>query len=126
MKPPAPFVAHVCELLEAVGPIRWRRMFGGYGLYCDDLFFALVADDVLYLKTDDGNRPAFEALGLGPFRPFPDEATVMDYHPVPDEVLEDPATLAVWAKGAVEAALRARSKKSGPGRRRRPRRRSAL
>lgn len=109
-RPPSPFVAHVCELLEAVGPIRWRRMFGGYGLYCDDLFFALIADDVLYLKTDDGNRPAFEALGLEPFRPFPDKDAVMAYHPVPDEVLDDRDALAAWANGAVGAALRARGK----------------
>ena len=114
---PSPFVGHVCELLEAVGPIRWRRMFGGYGLYCDELFFALVADDVLYLKTDEVNRPAFEARGIAPFRPFPDKATAMAYHPVPDEVLEDREALAAWANGAVAAALRARRPR--PGRRRR-------
>ncbi len=29
-----------------------KRMFGGVGLYAGALFFALLAGDVLYLKTD--------------------------------------------------------------------------
>ena len=31
-------------------------MFGGHGLYLDDLFFGLIAYDKLYLKTDEQNR----------------------------------------------------------------------
>jgi len=42
-------------------------MFGGYGLYQNDLMFAIVADDVLYLKSDDAIQPEFMARGLKPF-----------------------------------------------------------
>ena len=31
-------------------------MFGGAGLYMDDVMFAILADDVLYPKTDDSNQ----------------------------------------------------------------------
>jgi DNA transformation protein len=37
------------QLLGAAGRSVARRMFGGFGLYCDGVMFALIADDVLYL-----------------------------------------------------------------------------
>ena len=44
------FMIFVQEALAPVGVIRIRRMFGGAGVYADDLFFAIIADDQLYLK----------------------------------------------------------------------------
>jgi len=44
-----------------------KRVFGGVGICAGELFCALVADDVLYPKADDGNRPDFEAHALAPF-----------------------------------------------------------
>lgn len=46
-------VDHCLELLAPLGAVRARRMFGGYGLYVDDLFVALIAVDRLYLKADE-------------------------------------------------------------------------
>ena len=60
------------QLGRSAERIRIRSMFGGAGVYSGDYFFALIADDVLYLKVDDTNRPDFEERGMGPFRPFGD------------------------------------------------------
>jgi len=49
----ADFADYAVELLGAAGRVAARRMFGGYGLYCDGVMFALIADDVPY---DDGAR----------------------------------------------------------------------
>jgi DNA transformation protein len=112
------FRAFVLEQLARATPeLRARNMFGGVGLYCGDLFFALMDDDVLYFKVDDTNRPRFEQRGMGPFRPGGEGGEVMQYYEVPVDVLEDAEALAPWAADAVEVARRARS-------RRRPRRRS--
>ena len=35
------FVDYVVEQLREAGAIRSRKMFGEYGLYCDDVFFAV-------------------------------------------------------------------------------------
>ena len=56
-------VEHCLELLAPLGAVRARRMFGGHGLYCDDLFFALIASDRLFLKADAVTEPAFAAAG---------------------------------------------------------------
>jgi DNA transformation protein and related proteins len=88
--------------------VRGRSMFGGVGLYADELFFALLADDTLYFKVDDTNRPDFEARGLEPFRPYGEHGEIMGYFRVAEDLLEDPDELRVWADKAVAVARRAR------------------
>lgn len=96
------FVEFVLEQLERVGPVTPKRMFGGVGLYADDLFFALLANDVLYLKADGSVRGEFEAAGARPFQPYPDRGRgTMQYYSVPAEILEDSDALIVWAKKSV-------------------------
>lgn len=100
------YITYVIDQLECLGPIRSRRMFGGAGLYFDSLFFALVADDVLYFKVDDSNRPDYEEASMEAFRPFPDKPTVMGYYQVPIDVLENRDLLRDWAAKALSAAER--------------------
>ncbi len=101
------FVTHVLDLLEALGPVSARRMFGGYGIYLDQLMFALVASDTLYLKVDDESRGEFEAAGLEPFRYTKKGKTYqMSYHAAPEDALEDAELLRDWARKAVDAAMR--------------------
>lgn len=110
------------ERLGRVVAVRSRRMFGGVGAYAGDAFFALIADDVLYLKVDDTNRADYEALGLRPFQPFPDKASTMSYYPVPERALGEPRELATW----VEKSLRvARAKSAESKRKKSARTRSA-
>ena len=82
------FRSFVLDQLEPLGPVVAKSMFGGVGLYCDGVFFGLIALDVLYLKVDATNRGDYEAAGARPFRPFPDRAGTMKYYAVPVDVLE--------------------------------------
>lgn len=106
------FRDYLLELLSPLGPVSARRMFGGGGLYLDGTMFAIVADDVLYLKTDDINRPDFKAAGTGPFLYTRDDKTIaMSYHETPTDLLEDSEELCAWARKAWEAARRSGTKK---------------
>ena len=125
------FVEFVVEQLDAVGPITPKRMFGGVGLYAGDLFFALLAGDVLYLKADDSTRGDLEAAGARPFQPYPNRPAgggTMQYYSVPAAILEDSDELIAWAKKSVGIARAQRAKQvSSPGKpaaRRKGRRRS--
>lgn len=107
------YKAFVLEQLARVASgIRARRMFGGVGIYCDDLFFALIDDDALYLKSDATTQPEFEALGMGPFRPAGDDGETMGYHQLPAEILEDPDALQHWVDTALSVARQARVRRS--------------
>jgi DNA transformation protein len=110
------------QLNRAVPPVRSRRMFGGVGIYSGDLFFALIDDDAVYLKTDDETKQAFEARGMGPFRPMGEDGETMRYHQLPEDVLENPESLRVWAERAIGVARQARARpasKRGGGKGRR-------
>ena len=115
MKSTSDFAAYAVELLGTVGRVAARRMFGGYGLYCDGVMFALIADDVLYLKADDASRPEFERAGSEPFvYDARGRRTTMAYWRAPDEAMESRELAAPWARTALAAALRARSAKRKP------------
>ncbi len=86
-------------------------MFGGVGIYGGEVFFALIADDALYLKVDDLSRADFEAHGMTPFRPFGEDGEVMQYYQVPADLLEDVEALRPWAERAIAAAERKRGRR---------------
>jgi len=104
------YLDFVVEWLSPLGEITARNMMGGHVLYCGGTVFALIADNALYLKADDVTRPQFEALGLKPFQPFPDQPGTMQYYPPPAEFFEDAEAREEWGGAAVKCGLRARTK----------------
>ena len=106
---------HALELLAPLGPLRSRRMFGGWGIYVEELFIAIIASDQLFLKADELTAPRFEAAGCRRFE-YEREGKVagLRYFCPPEEALESPALMRPWAQLAMEAALRARSKPTKP------------
>jgi DNA transformation protein and related proteins len=98
------YLAYVTDQLACLGRVESKRMFGGVGIYFKDLFFAIIADDVLYFKVDDSNRPDYQAAGMEPFRPFEDKTAVMSYYEVPIDVIENRDRLRDWAQKALAVA----------------------
>jgi DNA transformation protein len=115
---PSALVDHCLELLAPLGAVRARRMFGGHGLYVDDLFIAIVAFERLYLKVDAATQPAFAGAGCTPFvYDAKGKAVSLNYWTVPAEAMESPDLMQPWARHAIAAALRARvAKASAPAR----------
>ena len=106
------FVEYLHEVFEHFGTIRSRKMFGGHGIYHNDLMFGLVADDELYLKTDKQNVALFEERNLGPFEfVAKGKTTKMSYYSAPEEIYDDFEQATYWAEIAFKAALRADDKK---------------
>ncbi len=101
------FLEFVLDQLERLPGVRSRRMFGAYGLYYKDDFFAIVDGGKLYFRTGDESRPDYESRGMKPFSPTPKQ-TLKNYYEVPVDILEDDTLLCDWAK---KAAARRASKK---------------
>ncbi len=110
------YLDFVTEALEEFGPVDTRRMFGGAGVFRDGLMFGLIADEQLYFKVDDENRPDFEREDCPPFvyETKTGKKTVMSYSLAPERLYDDPEEMAGWAHGAFAAALRGDSAKKKP------------
>lgn len=94
------FKDFVLDQLADLDNVEARRMFGSYGLYCDEQFFAIVHNGRLYFKTDDSSIGEYTRRKMKPFRPTPKQ-TLKHYYQVPVEIIEDADALCDWAKRAV-------------------------
>jgi DNA transformation protein and related proteins len=105
------------DLLAAFGPVTIRNMFGGAGIYADGVMFAILDDDVLYLKADAISQRAFKGEGMEPFTYLKEGKgmVAMSYFEVPPRLLEEPDELVAWARQAHRIAA--------AGKERRPRKR---
>ncbi|MBE9560546.1 MAG: TfoX/Sxy family protein [Proteobacteria bacterium] len=105
------FVNYVVDLMQLIGPVMAKRMFGGHGIFLDGLMFGLIADGILYLKADKGNETEFIDRGLEAFKySKKGKEYSMSYYQAPDEALEDSEVMNHWANTAYNTALKAATK----------------
>ena len=95
------------ELFEPFGRVAFRRMFGGVGIFREGMMFALIIDDVLYLKADDTTRARYDAKG---------RTVVTSYWRLPDGVYDEPERFVELSQEAFAVAERAQARKSVKGR----------
>jgi DNA transformation protein len=127
--PDADFIS---DLFSEFGPVSVRRMFGGAGISVDGATFAIVFDGVIYLKTDDASRAAFESEGSAPFvyplmkKPRP-RRKPSSFWRLPDRLYDDPAELAAWSQIALGVARKRADQRAAktPAAKRPPRRSAA-
>jgi DNA transformation protein and related proteins len=119
----AAFFAFVEELFAGLGGVRIKRMFGGAGVYAQGQMFALLADDVIYLKVDDALKAALAQEGSSPFVWAPESGpqagkrVEMGYWRLPEAAFDDPDLACMWARRALAvAAAAAATKKSSAAR----------
>ena len=109
------FVEYLLELLAPFKKVRARKMFGGYGIFKEDLMFGLVADEVLYLKVDQETISDYDAQGLGPFvYEKKGKKMAMSYYQAPEEAMDSSSDLCEWAEKAYQVARRAKQKIQPP------------
>lgn len=100
MQPDNSFRDFVLDQLAGVPELICNWMFGGYGLYSGETFFAIIAGGRFYLWTSEETRRRFVAREMQPFRPSARQ-TITSYYEVPLDVLEDIHELKQWALEAI-------------------------
>ena len=82
-------------------------MFGGTGIFHQGLMFAIVIDDVLYLKSDSHSAGLFEQHGCEPFTYTRQGKSVsLNYYTAPESIFDDLDDARQWSELAFAAALR--------------------
>ena len=108
------YLDFVLDCMAGIGPVRGVRFFGGTGLLMDGVQFAYVSrNNRLYFVVDDETRPAYEAVGMGPFwyTRKTGRREVRRWYELPEDVLQDPDELRGWMRDAVRIAGRAPAKR---------------
>ncbi|PKQ03885.1 MAG: transcriptional regulator [Alphaproteobacteria bacterium HGW-Alphaproteobacteria-12] len=105
------YKAFVIEQLERLGAVHTRNMFGGAGVYLDNLMFGLIAGETLYFKADERNRADYEDEGMGPFTVQLAHGGTgsFSYYEVPERLYDEPDELVDWARKALDATLAAKA-----------------
>jgi len=108
-------LAFATELFAGLGPVGVRRMFGGAGVYGGDVMFALIDDDVIYLKVDEALKADLAGEGSLPWvysrAPRAGAPEQSSYWSLPEDALDDPQAACAWARRALDAATAARAPK---------------
>ena len=106
------FANYCAELLSPLGPVRVKRMFGGHGVYVDEVYIAIVVGETLYLKADAQTVPRFAAAGSTEFTYSAKGGArkSLGYWSAPVDAMDSPALMRPWAALAMQAALRARAR----------------
>lgn len=106
------FIDSLVKRLEPLGHVHARAMFGGHGIFKDDLMFALVADEVVYFKVDADSQDIFAKTGGEAFVYVKNGTPMtMSYWRVPEPCPPDDADLLRWAHVAHQAAQRQKHKR---------------
>jgi DNA transformation protein and related proteins len=106
------------DAMDRDGAVSGRRMFGGVGVYFEGLFFAIIDDGVIFLKTSGETRPQYEAEHSRPFSYMTKKgvAALTTYWRLPDRLLDDSEELHGWLCASVAAAKQAAGAKAPPQR----------
>ncbi|AUW02504.1 MAG: TfoX/Sxy family DNA transformation protein [Pseudomonadota bacterium] len=100
-----PILKDSMKLFEALGNIKSRSMFGGFGLFADETMFALVVNNQLHIRADRQTSSDFETQGLKPYvykkRGFP---VVTKYYAISDDLWDSTDRLIEVAKQSLETA----------------------
>ena len=100
------YTEYVLTFLEALGPVRTGRFFGGVGISEGAIQFAMIMDNSLYFVVDEGTRKKYEQAGMQPFSYMTKKGRIQvrKYFELPEEVLTDPDRLRIWAHEAMGVA----------------------
>jgi DNA transformation protein len=88
------FMDFILDQCASAGDIRARKMFGEYGMYCDEKVVAFICDDKMYVKPTTISEKFLGAETLAP--PYPG---AKNYYCVPEDKLDD----SQWLSGFIRA-----------------------
>ena len=100
------------EVFQDIEGVTSKPMFGGWGIYRDGVFFALIADGELYFKVDDSNKAEYNKYDSKPFvyTGHKGKDVTMSYWLLPEGIMEDKNELVKWVGKSVEVSKKSKKK----------------
>lgn len=108
MSASAEYTEYVLDLLSPIGSVRIGRFFGGVGIFYDAAQFAMIMGNCLYFAVDNDSRAKYERAGMQPFSYSTKKGRIFvrKYFELPEEVLNNPEQLVLWAREAIAVGIK--------------------
>jgi len=100
------------ELFAGIDGITSRPMFGGFGIYQNGEFFALIDSGQLYFKVDEINQRDYEKYGSKPFvyTGHKGKQVTLSYWELPTDVMDNHNLLRNYIEKSVAIAKKSKKK----------------
>jgi len=100
------YIEYVLALLEPINAISSGKFFGGKGVSCDSIQFAMIMGNALFFVVDNSTRDRYISMGTECFwyMKKTGKVNVKKYHEVPGELFDEPSILLEWARESIEIA----------------------
>ena len=101
------YMNYIVDMLQSVGPVYSKKMFGGFGLYMDDIMFGIINKNSVYFKVDKTTEGLFIEEGCLPFTfKRNGKEFKMSYYEVPATALDSMDTMHKWGQLAYDSAIK--------------------
>lgn len=89
--------------LSPLGDVTAKKMFGGHGVFCEGVMFALIdSGGTMHLRADESTQARFAEAGSTKHGRMP-------YWSVPASVLDSEDEMLNWAKQSLDVARAAKA-----------------
>ena len=97
---------HILDVLDGEEGISFKRMFGGYGLFKNELAVALILRSEIFMKVDQSNINDYKSAFSKPFTYKKNGKDIsLSNWSIPSEILEDKDLFIEWFLKSYRVAL---------------------
>ena len=97
---------HILDLLDDEEGISFKRMFGGYGIFKNELAVALILRSEIFMKVDQSNINDYKSAFSKPFTYKKNGKDIsLSNWSIPSEILEDKDLFIEWFLKSYRVAL---------------------
>lgn len=98
------YLLFIIDQLSEFGEVETRKMFGGVNLFKNDLMFAKLKNDTVWLKVDETNIADFQEREMPQYSYGKDNSRKLNFYQAPIEIIEDREKFAEWIQKSYQIA----------------------
>lgn len=100
------FINYIKDLFEPLESIKHGSFFGGFAFKSGQKQFAMIMGNTLYFCVNSETRQKYQDIQMQPFSYKTKKGIVLvqKYYSAPEDLLDDPEEMILWAQEAIVSA----------------------
>lgn len=94
------------DVLKSQGKLSTKRLFSGKAVYLNGIIFAIIFNEIIYLKVDETLSKELVSQSLKPFTyQRKDKTIALSYVEAPGDIYDDEEAALYWFKRTYQTTL---------------------